>query len=317
MKTPHRPASAGYVMVVVLMLSSLMVAGIAAYARHVTASYRESRDSLWVSNTRESAQSSMAFARQVMASGKSSYSSAITAGDQTVSLSIADLGSDKRSIRADATKSGLGSTVVATAKVYGLSEGTLPTLAKTAGATALADPKMTKVSGTTTLSDVVIDGTLVLARASTITLDNVLVKGSIVSEPAIVGPPYKSIEATRLNLRNGVRVTSGSILPGCGIVMPDGVLVAEAGSRIEIQGVIVGASVTLQGTGAVHGHVLGSSAVTFPAGLDRPGWGRTPLPWPAALELSAWGVGQLAFPPASASATEISVISKFAFPKQP
>ena len=309
-----RRNQSGYVLLVVLLLAALIVSTIAAYARHASTDWRESTASLWVHQTRESASSGVAYARQVLASGGACGSTRLTAGDKSVSVDIADAGGSSRTLRVDATDGQLGSTVLANAKVYGLSGNVLPSLSSAGSRAVSADPQLVTLSGRQTLTAQNFAGSLVLADGADITLDDVVVAGAIVSAPALAGPPYAPATATRLTLRNGVRVGPSSVIAGCAIVIPDGTLMVQAGASIEIHGAVVANSLDVQGTGAMDAQVVAARSFTLPAGIDRPGVGRAPLAWPAALVTSSWGISSIAFPRQVPDSSAIQAISGYRFP---
>ncbi|MHC5209540.1 MAG: hypothetical protein ACYTG2_02335 [Planctomycetota bacterium] len=313
MTTRCARAQAGYVLVAVLLLGSLIVLTAGTFARHTMVSYHSSSASLWVQETREAADSGLAFARQLAASGVETYDGSIDAGDQQIALSIADAGSGLRTIRVDATRSGMGTTLQARAAVLGAVGEELPALESSAATAAKNDPAQVKLLGTQTLADTVIQGTLVLARGSRITLRDVVVKGTIVSEPALVGPPYAPLEATTLVLEGSVRIDGGLLLQGCAIVMPDGELTAASGSRVEAHGIVLAERISWFGSGSLDSHVVARHDVSLPSGVDRPGWGRTPPDWPDCMEMTAWTISSLAFPKAQPTGSEQLSIKGFAF----
>jgi hypothetical protein len=313
MNSRTRESSAGYVLVAVLLLGSLIVMTAGTYTRHTLVNYHNSSASLWVQETREASDSGLAFLRQLSASGHESYDGTIESGDQQVALTLSETGPGRRAMRVDATKSGLGTTLLAEARVLGAVGEQLPYLTASAAAAANGDPGQVKLQGTQTLADTVIQGTLVLARASRITLRDVIVKGTIVSEPALVGPPYAPLEATTLVLEGSVRIDGGLLLSGCAIVMPDGELTATSGSRVEAHGVVLAKRITWLGGGALDSHVVAGHDVLLPAGVDRPGWGRAPAAWPEGLQMTAFVIATLAFPRVDATGLEALSIKGYAF----
>ncbi len=309
----NRRPRAGYVLLVVLLLASLMVASIAAYARHTLVDWRQSSASLWSHETRESAQSGVAFARQVLASGNALGTTSVAAGDKTVSVVVTDKGGDLRGIRVDATSGSLGATVNADARVFGRPGSTLPALSSAAKLSLSTDPAVTQLSGTKTVTGTTYAGTVMLMKGAKITFDDVVVKGTVVSEPGLASPPYLPADVTSLTVKNGLRIEP-SLVPGVAIHMPDGTLTADATSSIEVHGSVVASSLTISGVGAMDGQIAASRAFTLPAGIDRPGFGRTPLSWPAALQLSNYGLKSVAFPRPSAPTADQNAIGGFVFP---
>ena len=310
-----RPAGApaGYVLLVVLLLASLMVASVAAYARHTLVDWRQSSNSLWCQETRESAQSGVAFARQVLASGNALGTTSVTAGDKTVAVIVTDKGGDLRGIRVDATSSSLGATVNADARVFNLPGSTLPVLTSAAMLAATTDPKLVTLAGTQTIQNTTYTGTVKLAKGAKITFDDVVVKGSIASEPSLAAPPYLPADATTLTVKNGLRIEP-TLFAAVAIQMPDGQFTADATSSLEIHGSVVAQRITLLGVGAMDGQLAAGSPFTVPAGIDRPGFGRTPPPWPASLQLGTYGLKSLAFPRPAAPTADQVAIGQFTFP---
>lgn len=311
-----RRAQSGYVLMVVLLLAGLMVATTAAYARHAMLDWRVSTASLWVHESRESASSGMAFAKQVLASGGSCGTTEVVAGDNTVTVEITEAGPDERSIRVDATSGQLGSTVIATADVFGLPGNVLPSLTAAGAASVLSDGSAVKLSGKQTLTGQTYAGTLILAKGADITLSDVVVQGAIVSETALSAPPYAEPDEVKLTLAAGARVGPSSVLADCGIFIPDGALTVQAGCSVEVHGVVVAASLDVQGTGSMDSHVVAAQPFALPAGIDRPGLGRSPLDWPSALTCSSFGVARLAFPPQAPPDGELAAIEAFDFPAE-
>jgi hypothetical protein len=303
------------VLLTVLLLVSLVVTTAATWAHHTSVDFRQSNASLWIEESRNAAQSGLAVGTRLVATGQASYAGDVDAGTQSADVTIADLGGGQRRIRVEATVQGLGTTLDARATVYGTTAGALPRMEATAAAQAKSDPAQTKLTGTKTLQDAVVAGTLVLARGSDVTLQDVVVYGSIVSEPAINGPPYKANEATRLTVTGSLRVDGGTLLPGCAIVMPDGALTVQAGAAVEIHGVVVADRIAWAGQGSADAHIMAAQPFTLPPALDRPRYGRTPPAWPASLQPATFGVSQIAFPPSAPTKPETAAIKGFAFPR--
>jgi len=310
----RRAGPSGYVMLTVLLLASLILATVAARARHSTLEWRQSTASLWVHETREAAQSGVAFARQVLSSGQSLGRTTLASGARTITVVIADAGGDKRSIHVDATSGGLGATLDAQAHVFGLVGASLPRLTAAGAAMVNADAAAIRYTGDVTVQDAVLTGTLRLGRSCHLTLRDVVVHGSIVSEAALTGPPYNAAFATSLTLGEGVRIEPTTVLPGCAILLPDGALIADATSSIEVHGVVVANTIAMAGDGVMDAQVVAAQAFTLPIGIDRPGLGRTPLAWPAVLATSALGLKSLAFSAAAPAGREITAIKTYAFP---
>ena len=312
---PLRRGERGYVLLVVILLSALMVATGVAYARHVAAGWRQSTASLWAHESRESAQSGVAFARQVLASGQSLGTTTLDAGSHTVAVTLGDLGNDRRSLRVDATSDGLGATVEGEAQVYGLVGGALPTLDPAAVFSVLNDANRTVLSGTATYTGIDFPGCVVLASGADITLQDCVLAGAVVSIPALTGS-WTAAQATRLHVRGGLSLTPNAWLPDCGIVLPDGQVEIESTASVELHGAVVAAELDIAGSGAMDGYLASGTPFTLPSTVDRPGFGRAPPDWPLALHVSSWGLAQLSFPRNPAAEGEIHHIQDFSFPGQ-
>lgn len=306
---------AGYVLLTVLLLVGLIVTTAATYAHHSTASYRTSSASLSIQESRESAQSGLAVAQQLLASGTTSYDAVVASGVQDVQITLGDAGGGVRTLRVEALHQGLGTTLDGQLVVGGALSGPLPQLTAQAALSASRDPDRVLISDGQVLQDTVVDGTLILALGSHCTLRNVVVRGSIVSEAALAGPPYPTQRTTTLTLDGSLRVDGDTRLPGCAIVMPDGELTTLSTSALEIHGVVVAGRIDWRGGGAADGHIVAAQPFSLSATLDRPGYGRTPASWPSSLQLNALSVSRISFPPARPTRAEASAIKRFKFPR--
>ncbi len=313
---PGRPDESGFVLLAVVLISALMVSGVAGYARHALMADRHKASSHSHQLAAEAALSGVVYVRQGLAAGTPAASTAIPAGDGSVNVTVADSAPGHQVIRADATKDGLGAVVLAEVAVYPMptsAGGTLPALVEAISQDVRTSGGNILLADGTNLSDVVLTGTVIIASGASVDLNNVVVHGSIVSQTALDGPPYLAEDATVVRTNAGLRVEPDpTLLPGLAVFLPDGAFTAGTRSRVELNGAVVAHSLTLSGEGAIHGNTSADMLVMAPE-IDLPGSARTPLAWPAALEHTHLELSSVAFLKASVASAEKQAITGFAF----
>ncbi|MBM3985590.1 MAG: hypothetical protein FJ296_07890, partial [Planctomycetes bacterium] len=106
---------------------------------------------------------------------------------------------------------------------------------------------------------------ILLRNGASLTLANCIVAGTLVSEPALSAIGWAPADATRISLSGTVVIESDARLAGCSIIAPDASVTGLGGEALQVRGAIVCASLSLPGSGALHGPI----ASTAPPALAR------------------------------------------------
>ncbi len=301
MKTPPRTTDgpAGYVLLTVLLAVGLITGLVATYSRHVVVQARSSMASPKLLESRETTHSGVRFARQALVSGATLQSGAVPAGDGTATIAVSELPLGNQAVAVEAVDAdGLGArrrfelSMLPTANSQPDGPSSLPTLDADTIQGLAADPtlQLHGIAADTTLADTELSGLVVVRAGVTLTLENVVLEGAIVSESVISQAPlagYDPAVAPRVVVDGDLRIDSHASLPGLALLLPDGAVASGASdARVQIHGDVVAHDVSLLHPGVLAGNV---SAVQLQlAGedvLDRLGIDRKGLPWAPDLEL--------------------------------
>jgi len=301
---------AGYVLLAALLLTTLIASLVMTYSRHALLAVDSSSVNLASQLAQDAADSGFAWAKQSLRADAGSATRLDLGDGRSVSVSVGSGSSGQREIDVDATTEGTSQSLQATFEVYPVAGDQLPELTAAAKTAVNAALPLIVLSGSNTYTSTELTGMVLLRTGCTLTLQDVILDGSIVSEAALTG----GAGGVTINLRGGVQIQPGAALPGCAIVAPDAVVTGDGSERVELHGAIVAASLTLPGSGALHGEVACASAPTLGAGIDRPGAGRAPRSWPTALETGSSGVGRLSFTGTAVRDAEKTAIRGFDFP---
>ncbi len=325
----QRTSESGFILLCVLVLVTVIGTLTAAYARHVLTSTRQSSGSLTAQSARQTTRSALSIAQQSLISGTPVASSlpAIRENEPDAQVHVTDLGPGVKCVKVVAVDaSGLGATVQAEtnlvpARIAPDSDG-LPCVEAGIASSVKFDPAIPKLSyaGVRRLENLTLDGLVVVETGATLTLSDVVVNGSIVSEAVLSPTPIGSFDAATaptLVIEGGLTINpSTAVLDGVGIVMPDGVLSTVSGARrLVFKGDIVAHTVTLDGVGILRGNVAAVDPAVIQDGLEYAGgYGRGAMPWAPSLAITTWAHRFTAFPPRAGSASEAAAITNFSFP---
>lgn len=302
MNTPLRTQKdgpAGYVLLTVLIAVGLITALVATYGRHVVVQARSSMASPKLLQSRETCHSGVRFARQVLVSGSTLQSGAVPAGDGSALIAVGELPLGNQSVSVEAVDAdGLGArrrfelSLLPTANSEPDGPWSLPTLDADTIQGLASDPtlQLHGIASDTTLSDIELSGLVVLMPGVTLTLQDVVLEGAIVSASVISQAPlatYDPAVAPRVVVDGDLRIDSHPSLPGLAMLLPDGSIASgPSDARVQIHGDIVAHDVTLMHPGVLGGNV---SAVSMQLAsedvLDRMGIDRKGMPWAPDLEL--------------------------------
>jgi hypothetical protein len=295
----------------VLLVAALVASLVMTYSRHALLAVDSSSANLASQQAQNAADSGFAWAKQSLRADAGSATRLDFGDGRSVSVSVANGAGQLRTVGVDATTEGTRQSVQATFEVYSVPGDELPALTA-AAKTAVNASSPTIISGACSYSSTDLTGVYVLRTGTSLTLQDVVLDGTLVSEAALTG----STGGVTIFLRGGVQIRPGATLPGCVIVAPDATLAGDGSERVELYGAIVAHSVSLTGSGALHGDVASASSPVLGSGIDCPGAGRAPRAWPTALVTNASGVSRLAFTGVDVRAAEMSAIRGYTFPNR-
>lgn len=324
--SPPEPC-AGFAVIGLLLLISVVAMFGATYLRHVHSEDRHSDASRHVLDAGDAVTSAVAYTEQRLRLGDFDLTASIDNGSATASVTASDLGDDRagvwlQSVDAD----GIGVTLLAEAAlVPSLASARAPDdLPRVDAATLdaiLNDPTVTKtyISGSQTVTGRDLAGLVILEDASTLTLDGVTVRGAIVSETLLTAQPlgpYDSLTAPALVVGGDVRLEPAAFLPGVAVVVPDGRVTSTSGpTSLQCDGDLVAHEVTLLGLGALRGQLATAMPPNLAAGVLQPGRDRGPRAWGDGLDdIRHWDAGFLAFLPRHDTVQDLPGVTGFSFP---
>lgn len=301
---------AGYVLLAALLLTTLIASLVMTYSRHALLSIDSSSVNIASQLAQDAADSGFAWAKQSLRADAGSTTRLDLGDGRSVAVSVGSGAGSLREIDVDATSEGTSQSLQATFEVYSVTGDRLPELTSAAKTAVNAATPMIVLSGSSSYTSTEITGMVLLRTGTTLTLQDVILDGSIVSEAALTG----GTGGVTINLRGGVQIRPGAALPGCAIVAPDATISGDGSERVEMHGAIVAGSLALPGSGALHGEVACAAAPVLGADIDEPGAGRAPRAWPSSLSTGASGVGRLSFTGVDVRDAEKTAIRGYNFP---
>ena len=141
-----------------------------------------------------------------------------------------------------------------------------------------------QVAADTTFSDTELTGIVFVRNGVTLTLDDVIIDGTIVTEPALSDHGWTAAEATTILINGGLLIDPGITLPNCAIIAPDATVVGNGSDRVQLHGVVLADSLTLPGSGSLHAQVATVETPVLSASIQMPGSGRAPRAWPDSVD---------------------------------
>jgi hypothetical protein len=301
------------VLLAVLLLTTLIASLVMTYSRHALLAVDSSSANLESQRAQAAADSGFAWAKQSLAADAGSATRLDLGDGRSVSVSVGSAAGNLRSIDVDATTEGTSQAVRATFETYAVAGERLPGLTAAAKSAVNAASPVTILSGSSnSYSSTELTGTILMRTGARLTLRDVILDGSIVSEAALTG----ASGGVTIELRGGVLIQPGATLPGCAIVAPDADIDGDGSEFVQLHGAIIAERLRLRGAGALHGEVACEDEPELAAGIERPGSGRAPRAWPAALETHSASVGRLAFRGVDVRDAERTAIRGFTFPNR-
>ena len=317
--TPHpethrhrarRPAEAGWVLAAALVLAAMATALTVTYARHALLAKHSLQFGKGASEVDEASRSELERVRELMRIGDKpgtlaagTHDSAVTPTGETVVGERQVVSHGKNELRVQAQGNTSNSSEEARLKASSTvvpgnnSQGQRTTLPCPTGDVVLAG-NLTIISGPVSYVGVEMAGLFLLEAGAELTLQDVVLRGTILTRNGICPDNLPQAGSNRPVIRayGGLKLISGTELPDVAMCAPDAVLDADANSRIDVQGFVSADEVHVNGRGSVHGMVVHNESEEFGSKMRRPGHGRGPQSWPDLVDAGAEEVSSLSFP---------------------
>jgi hypothetical protein len=320
----------GWVLIASLVLSAIAASITVTWARHAVLAKGRLEMETGASEVEEEARSGLERTRERMRRGDppgpTGDEDVVTApnGD-TISCSRDTEGHDRRRLKTHAKRPSGGdeeqASVRARAKIQpgclGAGEnpnGKRTRLTADAGGQVFMAGNLTILSSDATYVDQELAGLFLLEDGVDLTLNNVILRGAIITRPAAAPDHPLSSGANRptVNLEGNVRLIAGTELPGVSIAGPDAVVSTSAGSRCEIEGFVVADELDCSnGRTTLQQMVVAETSESFGSDCRRPRQGREPRSWPDSIEAGAEEVTGLSFPATEFSEAELAILDAF------
>ena len=313
---------------VVLVIAALSVVG-TTYIQHVETVRRDREVAVNAMGGRKAVESGAEIAKQSLQLQRDMADTEITAGTDTVAIQAQDLADGRSRVLLQAVqRDGIGATLLAETQWVPSGQGSvpddLPRVDATVMADLLADVNVTKhwVSGQTTWSDTTVEGLVIVQNSSALVLDDVVIKGAIVSEDSTFASSlgdYDMSTTPTVLISGDVRIDSdASVLEGVGLCMPDGTVMSYADQgRVQVDGDVIAHTLRVLCPGTILGNVASVEDVDFHDDFERPGHGRVPQAWSDILDTDAvhQDVGFMAFVPRRPTMGALETITQAELPE--
>ena len=323
MRTPRRRAEAGWVLAASLVLSSLVIAVTVTYARHAVLAKKSLEFGKGASEVEEASRSEMEKVRERMRDGdppgtvgEGTHDEAVTPTGEVVEGERECLPDQRREVRVRARSGPVDDGEEFRTKARGRVEpGSGDTQQRTTvecadGQTLLAGNLMV-ISGPTEFQGVELAGLMLLEDGAELTLQDVVLRGTILTRHGACKDHPKAEGANRPRVRvfGGLRLLAGTELPETAMCAPDAIFEADDASRVEIRGFAVADEISVKGRGCVRGMVVSGASEDVASAVRRPGHGRGQESYPDHIRPGAEEFVRVAFPNDPVSAATLDVMA--------
>ena len=309
-----RRGESGWVLAASLVMSALAVTVTVTYARHAVLAKKSLEYAQGASEVEEASRSGMERVRERMRDGdkpgtveQGNQDHSVTPGGQDVTGERKVLTSKKREIRVratgpSATNSSDEYRTKARSNVQPVSKGkgkvqTKTTLSCPDGTTILAG-NVTIISGPVQYVGVELSGLFLLEDDAELTLQDVVLRGTILTNHGACKDHPQATQAHRPQLKvyGGLRLISGNDCPKVAICAPDMVVDCDETSRVEIDGFACADEVKVRGKGRVNGMIVSDTDEDLSSKVRRPGYGRGCQDFPDSVEAGGEEITRACFP---------------------
>lgn len=320
----------GWVLIATLMMSALAASLTVAWARHAVLSKTSLEMSTGASETEEATRSGLERTREQMRRGhppgtvaEGTEQIVETQTGEVVTCEREVISHDRRLLRMraespdnvyerQATLKGRAAIQPGSCGHSG-SSGRRTKLSDDAGSTVMAAGHLTILSGTTEMRNGEYAGLYLLEEGAELTLENAVLRGTIITRPAAAGahPLATGGNRPQINIEGNVRLLAGTDLPEVSIVGPDAIVRSSPDSRLEVEGVLSAERVEIEGRATLQHLVVSEAVEDLSANTVRPGHGRGPRNWPDCLDAGIERVTAISFPSTGFTEEELDALELF------
>lgn len=306
----RRPGEAGWVLAASLILATMATAVTITYARHALLAKRTLQYGQGASEVDEASRSELERVRELMRIGdkpgteqNGDHDQAVTPTGEVVRGEREVTGHGRRDLRVRALGNNNNSDEQARlrARSYVVPgnrpSGERTTLECETGNIMLAG-HVTIISGSQSYQGVELAGLFLLEDGAELTLEDVILRGTILTRHGACRehPAASGANRPRVRVYGGLRLLAGNELPDVAMCAPDLRFETDASSRVEVRGFVSADEVRVEGRGCVRGMVVHNEDEDISPKTRRLGHGRGTQDWPDTVSCGAEEVGSLSFP---------------------
>jgi len=308
-----RPEEAGWVLAAALILATMATAVTITYARHALLAKQTLQFGKGASEVDEASRSELERVRELMRIGDKpgtevtgDHDEAVTPTGEQVKGEREVKGHDQRELRVQAQGNNSNNQEQARLKASStVVPGNRPsgdsTTIECATGDILLAGNVTIISGPVAYTGVELAGLFLLEDDAELTLQDVILRGTILTRHGACRDHPAALGAHRPVVRayGGLRLLAGTELPDVAMCAPDLVLETDDTSRVEVQGFVSADEVHVNGRGSLRGMVVNNTDEVISSKTRRPGYGRGAQSWPDTVSAGAEEVASLSFPVAT------------------
>lgn len=316
-----RRGEQGWVLLATIVLSAIAASISVAWARHAVLAKGSLEMSHGASETEEAARSGLQRARQQMRAGATKTAQEVvqTVDGDMVTVNRTEYGNEQRELRFQAARPGGDISEQAALRAH---VSVIPTsgsgdevtqLECETGDAVLAAGSLTVINSSVTYQDVELAGLFLLDAGADLTLDNVILRGTILTRAGLcdTNSPITGPARPQVNVYGTLRLLAGTELPDTAFMGPDAVVTVDAAARVDIQGMVVVDEIDLPARGVLNGLLVSKSSENVGASIRRPGHGRGAQSFPSFVVPGAERVTKMAFPTDDYTTAELDLMETF------
>jgi hypothetical protein len=305
-----RRPEAGWVLAATLIMSSIAIAVTVTYARHAILAKRSLEFAKGASPVEEASRSEMDRVRELMRRGDppgtiedGEHDEIVTPTGEVATGEREVVPDQKREIKVHAKGVNPNSEdeyhAEARAKVEPANGPTKDrtTVECETGEGLLAGTVMI-ISGATAFTGVELAGLMLLEQGATLTLTDVVLRGTILTRHGACkdSPKLTGLNRPKVQVVGGLRLLAGTELPGTAMAAPDAIFECDNAARVELKGFACADEVKVKGKGSVKGMVVSGAVQQIDSKYSRPGFGRGSQDYPGHIVPGGEEIKRVCFP---------------------